>query len=73
MDADGTALGAHADPVTIRGHRTGEPAPGRMGIAAAHSVEGTMINLSIPKDEQELKPRITVIGVGGAGATRSTT
>jgi cell division protein FtsZ len=26
-----------------------------------------MINLSIPKDEQELKPRITVIGIGGAG------
>jgi cell division protein FtsZ len=26
-----------------------------------------MINLGIPKDEQELKPRITVIGVGGAG------
>ncbi|HTZ37563.1 MAG TPA: cell division protein FtsZ [Stellaceae bacterium] len=26
-----------------------------------------MINLSIPKDDQELKPRITVIGVGGAG------
>ena len=26
-----------------------------------------MINLSIPKDEQDLKPRITVIGVGGAG------
>ncbi|MBV8778196.1 MAG: cell division protein FtsZ [Alphaproteobacteria bacterium] len=26
-----------------------------------------MINLSIPKDEHELKPRITVIGVGGAG------
>ena len=26
-----------------------------------------MINLSIPRDEQELKPRITVIGVGGAG------
>src|SRR6202167_657171 len=26
-----------------------------------------MINLSITKDEQELKPRITVIGVGGAG------
>jgi cell division protein FtsZ len=26
-----------------------------------------MINLSIPKDEQELRPRITVIGVGGAG------
>jgi cell division protein FtsZ len=26
-----------------------------------------MINLSIPMDEQELKPRITVIGVGGAG------
>src|SRR5437870_7239494 len=27
----------------------------------------TMINLSIPKDEQELKPRITVVGIGGAG------
>jgi cell division protein FtsZ len=26
-----------------------------------------MINLSIPRDEQDLKPRITVIGVGGAG------
>jgi len=26
-----------------------------------------MINLSIPKDEQELKPRITVVGIGGAG------
>src|SRR5579884_3992332 len=26
-----------------------------------------MINLSIPKDEQEPKPRITVVGVGGAG------
>ena len=26
-----------------------------------------MINLGIPKDEQELKPRISVIGVGGAG------
>src|SRR5947199_1734806 len=26
-----------------------------------------MINLSSPKDEQELKPRITVVGVGGAG------
>ncbi|HEY1794599.1 MAG TPA: cell division protein FtsZ [Stellaceae bacterium] len=26
-----------------------------------------MINLSIPKDEHELKPRITVVGVGGAG------
>ncbi|HEX7969054.1 MAG TPA: cell division protein FtsZ [Stellaceae bacterium] len=26
-----------------------------------------MINVSIPKDEQELKPRITVVGVGGAG------
>jgi cell division protein FtsZ len=25
------------------------------------------INLSIPRDDQELKPRITVIGVGGAG------
>jgi len=45
----------------------GEPVPGRTGKAAAHSVEGMMINLSIPKDEQELKPRITVIGVGGAG------
>src|SRR5205823_8956827 len=26
-----------------------------------------MINLSIPKDEHEMKPRITVVGVGGAG------
>src|SRR5205085_5243674 len=26
-----------------------------------------MIDLSIPKDEQELKPRITVVGIGGAG------
>jgi cell division protein FtsZ len=26
-----------------------------------------MINLSIPRDELELKPRITVVGVGGAG------
>ena len=26
-----------------------------------------MINLSIPKDDQEMKPRITVVGVGGAG------
>jgi cell division protein FtsZ len=26
-----------------------------------------MINLSIPKDEQEMKPRITVVGIGGAG------
>jgi cell division protein FtsZ len=26
-----------------------------------------MINLSIPKDEQEIRPRITVVGVGGAG------
>jgi len=25
------------------------------------------INLSIPKEEQDLKPRITVVGVGGAG------
>src|ERR1700758_2696577 len=26
-----------------------------------------MINMSIPRDEQEMKPRITVVGVGGAG------
>jgi len=26
-----------------------------------------LINLSIPRDEQEMKPRITVVGVGGAG------
>ncbi|MGH7040357.1 MAG: cell division protein FtsZ [Stellaceae bacterium] len=26
-----------------------------------------MINLSIPKDDQEMRPRITVVGVGGAG------
>jgi cell division protein FtsZ len=29
--------------------------------------DDSMINLSIPTDEQELKPRITVVGVGGAG------
>ena len=29
--------------------------------------EDNMINLSIPKDEHEMKPRITVVGVGGAG------
>ena len=32
-----------------------------------------MINLSIPRDEQEMKPRITVVGVGGAGETPLTT
>src|SRR5258708_26906053 len=26
-----------------------------------------MINLSLPRDEEELKPRITGVGVGGAG------
>jgi len=26
-----------------------------------------MINLSIPRDEHEMKPRITVVGVCGAG------
>src|SRR6201997_2285157 len=26
-----------------------------------------MINMSIPRDEQEMKPRITVVGIGGAG------
>jgi cell division protein FtsZ len=26
-----------------------------------------MINLSLPKDEHDMKPRITVVGVGGAG------
>jgi cell division protein FtsZ len=29
--------------------------------------DNRMINLSIPKDEHEIKPRITVVGVGGAG------
>jgi cell division protein FtsZ len=33
----------------------------------AASSGGRMINLSIPRDEQEMKPRITVVGVGGAG------
>ncbi len=37
-------------------------------FSSREGVEGdTMINLSIPKDEQELKPRITVVGIGGAG------
>ncbi|MGO8919020.1 MAG: cell division protein FtsZ [Stellaceae bacterium] len=30
------------------------------------------INLSIPKEDQELKPRITVVGVGGAGGNAVT-
>ena len=30
------------------------------------------INLSVPQTMQELQPRITVIGVGGAGAMPST-
>ena len=32
-----------------------------------------MINLSIPRDEQEMKPRITVVGIGAPAAMRSTT
>ncbi len=38
-----------------------------MAQNAEHIAEGTMINVSIPREEQELKPRITVVGVGGAG------
>jgi cell division protein FtsZ len=35
---------------------------------AEHLAEDSMtINLSIPTEEQDLKPRITVVGVGGAG------
>src|SRR6185312_6024615 len=35
---------------------------------AEHLAEDSMtLNLSIPKEESELKPRITVVGVGGAG------
>src|SRR5690348_9393530 len=35
---------------------------------AEHLAEDSMtINLSIPKEEQDLKPRITVVGIGGAG------
>ena len=58
-----------ADRPTIGGDRSeGAPAPGRVEFKAARGVEDSdMINLSIPKDEQELKPRITVVGVGGAG------
>src|SRR5438874_10011801 len=38
------------------------------GRGESRRAEGNgMINLSIPKDEHELKPRITVIGIGGAG------
>src|SRR5437016_5217065 len=38
------------------------------GRGKSRRAEGNgMINLSIPKDEHELKPRITVIGIGGAG------
>jgi cell division protein FtsZ len=35
--------------------------------AAQQWRDDRMINLSIPRDEQEMKPRITVVGVGGAG------
>ena len=52
-------------------HRHRGPGGQRQGggiITAAQAWRGEiMINLSIPKDEQELKPRITVVGVGGAG------
>jgi cell division protein FtsZ len=34
---------------------------------APRQEEERMINLSIPKDEPEIGPRITVVGVGGAG------
>src|ERR1700720_3527292 len=48
-----------------------EPArgsPDRTGDRRGTAVEGDrMINLSIPRDEDEMKPRITVVGVGGAG------
>src|SRR5271163_4114437 len=36
-------------------------------MSGLRSSGGHMINLSIPRDEQEMKPRITVVGVGGAG------
>ena len=48
--------------------RGGAGGRGRGNITAAQAWRGeVMINLSIPRDEQELKPQITVIGVGGAG------
>src|SRR5712671_3227895 len=47
--------------VTARGSRP------EVGQASAGAEGDRMINLSIPKDEHELKPRITVVGVGGAG------
>src|SRR3981081_1688081 len=47
--------------VTARGSRP------EVGQASAGAEGDRMINLSIPKDEHELKPRITVIGIGGAG------
>jgi cell division protein FtsZ len=40
--------------------------------ATPHKKENPMINLSIPKDEPELGPRITVVGVGGAGGNAVT-
>src|SRR5258708_33342233 len=47
--------------VTARGSRP------EVGQASAGAEGDRMINLSIPKDEHGLKPRITVIGIGGAG------
>src|SRR5262249_39583465 len=43
----------------------GEPGPVRVSLGAVE--DDCMINLSIPRDEHEMKPRITVVGVGGAG------
>src|SRR6266481_3792938 len=45
----------------------GEPGPDRVLRSCVAAEGDRMINLSIPKDEQEMKPRITVVGVGGAG------
>jgi cell division protein FtsZ len=59
------------EPASHTPTATPDPAPIRIR-AAAHPPaprpqEETMINLSIPKEEPELGPRITVVGVGGAG------
>src|SRR6266436_1333587 len=53
--------------LTLQGWGRSQGSRPEAGQASAGAEGDGMINLSIPKDEHELKPRITVIGIGGAG------
>jgi cell division protein FtsZ len=55
----------HLRPTPTPAPTTTTPAEPRP--PAPRKEEDTVINLSIPKDEPEIGPRITVVGVGGAG------